>query len=66
MLTLVRRPLESIRIGEDIEVIVCRIKSNQVWLGISAPIDISIHREEIYKAVKQNKKHSEKYLKKKE
>lgn len=48
MLILTRRSGESIRIGEDIEITMLGIKGNQVRVGISAPKDIAVHREEIY------------------
>jgi carbon storage regulator len=48
MLILSRRPNESIRIGDDIAITVFEIKTNQVRLGISAPSEIPVHREEVY------------------
>ena len=45
MLLLTRRPGESIRIGDDVEVHVLGIKGNQVRYGVKAPSDISVHRE---------------------
>jgi len=47
MLILTRRPGESILIGDDIEVTIMRIGGNQVRIGIEAPKDISIVREEL-------------------
>jgi carbon storage regulator len=48
MLILTRRINESIIIYEDIKVTVLAVKGNQVSLGIVAPKDIAVHREEIY------------------
>ena len=48
MLILTRRVDEHIRIGDDIIVTVVRINRGQVSLGISAPRDVAVHREEVY------------------
>jgi carbon storage regulator len=47
MLTLKRRVGEVLRIGEDVSVAVIRVKGRQVRLGISAPNDVAVLREEI-------------------
>lgn len=51
MLTLTRKVGESIRIGENIEIVVKEIRRNQVRIGIVAPRDVSIYREEVYEAI---------------
>jgi carbon storage regulator len=48
MLILTRRVGEVLRIGEDVSVTVLGVKGNQVRLGISAPQDVAVHREEIF------------------
>lgn len=48
MLILTRRLGESITIGQNIKIVVIDINSNQVKIGIEAPRDIEIYREEIY------------------
>ncbi len=53
MLVLTRRPGESIVIGNDIIVTVVEIKGGQVRIGINAPRDVQVHREEIYEQVRQ-------------
>ncbi len=49
MLVLTRRLGEGIAIGEDTEITILNIDKNQVDLGISAPEDVAINREEVYK-----------------
>lgn len=51
MLILTRRVGEVLVIDDDIKVHILGVKGNQVRIGIDAPDDISVHREEIYKLV---------------
>ncbi len=53
MLVLTRRPGESIIVGENIVVTVIEIKGGQVRIGIDAPREVDVYREEIYEQVKQ-------------
>ena len=51
MLILTRRVGETVVIGDDVDVTVLGVKGNQVRLGVKAPRDVSVHREEIYKRI---------------
>ena len=55
MLILTRRINEMLNIGDDIEVIVLGINGNQVRIGIDAPRDVPVHREEIYRKIQAEK-----------
>lgn len=55
MLILTRRIGEKVRIGDDIELVVLGVKGNQVRLGVEAPKDVSVHREEIYQRIQKDK-----------
>jgi carbon storage regulator len=52
MLILTRRVGESIMIGEEVVVTVLGVKGNQVRIGVNAPKEVSVHREEIYERIK--------------
>lgn len=55
MLILTRRVGESLMIGDDVSVTVLGIRGNQVRIGVNAPKDVSVHREEIYERIQQEK-----------
>ncbi len=51
MLILTRKPGETIIIGDDIKVTILSVASKQIRIGIDAPKDVPVHREEIYKRI---------------
>ena len=51
MLILTRRVGETLMIGDNVSVTVLRVKGNQVRLGVNAPKDVSVHREEIFERI---------------
>lgn len=53
MLVLTRKLGESIAIDDNIKIVVVQIKGKQVRLGIKAPKETKIHREEVYNAIKE-------------
>jgi carbon storage regulator len=55
MLILTRRIGETIKIGADITVVVLSVKGRQVRIGIDAPKDVAVHREEIVERIKRER-----------
>jgi carbon storage regulator len=55
MLILTRRIGETLIIGDDVNITVLGVKGNQIHLNINAPKDVSVHREEIYLRIQQEK-----------
>ena len=55
MLVLSRRKEESIIIGDDVKITIVDIRGNKVRLGITAPREISVHREEIWMTIQKEK-----------
>ena len=53
MLILTRRVGETVMIGNDVTVTVLGVKGNQVRVGINAPKNVAVHREEIYERIKR-------------
>ena len=55
MLILTRKVGESVLIGNDISITILSVRGNQVKLGVEAPKEVSVRREEIYQRIKQMK-----------
>ena len=55
MLVLSRNPEESIMIGDDIKVTVVEVRGDRVRLSINAPMNITVHRKEIYDIIQKEK-----------
>jgi len=55
MLILTRRVGETLVIGDDIRLTVLGTRGNQVRIGVNAPKDVAVHREEIYKRIQSEK-----------
>jgi len=53
MLILTRRVGETVMIGNEVTVTVLGVKGNQVRIGVNAPKDVAVHREEIYERIKR-------------
>ena len=59
MLILTRRVGESIMIGDDTKVVVLSVQGSQVRVGIDAPSDVIVHREEIYERIQRERQQSQ-------
>jgi carbon storage regulator len=55
MLILTRRVGETLVIGDDVTVTVLSVRGNQVRIGVNAPKNVTVHREEIYQRIQQEK-----------
>ena len=56
MLVVTRRLQESVMIGTDITVTMLAVKGNQVRIGVNAPKDVTVHREEIYERIRREQR----------
>ncbi|MGB0238749.1 MAG: carbon storage regulator CsrA [Cycloclasticus sp.] len=55
MLILTRKVGDSLVIGDDVSIVVLGVKGNQVRIGVDAPKSVSVHREEIYNKIQDEK-----------
>lgn len=59
MLILTRKSGESLLIGDDVEITILSVRGGQVKIGVKAPKEVAVHREEVYQRIKStNTEHS--------
>ena len=56
MLILTRRIGETLKIGDDVDVVILGVSGTQVKVGITAPKEVGVHREEVYERIQAEKK----------
>lgn len=56
MLILTRKVNETLMVGDDVSVTVLGIKGGQIRVGINAPRDVAVHRQEVYEKIMQERK----------
>jgi len=61
MLVLTRKLGENIRIGDKVKITVLEVRSGQVKLGIDAPPDVKVHREEIYARIQEENRRAQQW-----